>query len=199
MKNSEKNDTSTESINPEAIRQFFEDYKGEYMGYLTRQAGEFEKQFQDTENIRISDVLGKLGFQEISFEDLEPELQEALNRAVNIRWLGHPLKTNGDHVRKEVIFKHPKDQIFYFFGKNGSIKTYKWSRLSRNNGAYYVEEVGDGSNIKEIIPILAYLEIVRNETQKICDRPLEADMGIRLEVPKAPEIAEETREQIGEL
>ena len=199
MNNPEKNNPPTEEMNPEAIRQFFEDYKGEYMGHLTRQAGEFERQFQDTKNIKISDVLGKLGFQEIDFEDMEPELQEALKRAVNIRWLGHPLRTDGDRVRKQIIFRHPTDQIFYFFGKNGSIKTYKWSRLSRNNGAYHVEEVGDGSNIKEIISMFGYLEIVRNETQKMSTRLLEEDIGIRLEVPKASAIAEETRGQIEKL
>ena len=205
MGNPETKDPSTETgINYEALREFFEEYN-EFLRTedLTRQAGEFERQFQDLANLTPVEVLEKLGFQKVNFikklynEDLDPKLLEAIKKKRD--WFGSPLALYGGIKRDIIIMQNPSKSVFYFLCRNGGPGLYECSCLRKSKkGEFEIHEISSSSSIEEVIGNVGLIEFMG---------PQGPDIGMPLIPPKitvnkpkkAPEIAEETREQIEEL
>lgn len=73
------------------------------------------------EDLTPVDVLQPLGFKTITFEQLSPELREALEKA-KPSWQGNPLLQRGEIDRGSLILSNDEGSVIYFMKKKGNGK-----------------------------------------------------------------------------
>ena len=107
--------------------------------------------------LKPADVFRKLSFSEVQLEDLDEDLQKAIQK--NREWAGHPLQgAQGSSKKPNVrIFKSKDGNSVYCVEDKGS--KYAWSKIDKTKDGYRIHVISTQDRIIDIINSFSFYEI----------------------------------------
>jgi hypothetical protein len=165
---------------------------------IMNEVKEFEKQFRDPDkegllhlHLTPEEILSKLGFRRVSYDDLNPRLKQGLEKVDSKTFKASPIDTNHNIDPSVVIMQNGDGSVIYFF--QGSFGEYCMSRAKRTNGAFIVHEIDTELGITEVLDSVSYYEIKQYKTP----RNFTSYDGFDIRIPLTDiSTAEETRNQL---
>jgi len=165
------------------------------------EATAFESQFRDPENpsvlqknLRPEDILAKLGFRRVRFEDLDPHTQESIRRSKRKTFYACPVDRSGNPRNDVIIMQNTDGSVIYFC--KDAYGEYAISRLAKGKMGYTLSELNNDLNIAEIIENISFMDIKNPQNPELFPRYDGAD--IRIPFPE-PMPVEETRARLSAI
>jgi len=177
---------------PEKTKDYFK---------IMDEAKAFESQFRDPENpsvlqknLKPEDILVKLGFRRVRFEDLNPHTQASIRQSKRKNFYACPVDRNGNPKNDVIIMQNIDGSVVYFC--KDAYGEYDISRLAKGEMGYTISELNNDLNIAEIIENISFMDIKNPQNPALFPRYDGAD--IKIPFPEAL-AAEETRARLSAI
>ncbi len=138
---------------------------------LREEARSFARECADYVSVKngldMNKVMNRLGFQEISFEELSWDLQQRMQRP-SIYGAQIYSKSN----LGQVFVAKSQPDTYYFFNRDlkNSANTFSWSKVYRDEeGNLRLHELNHDSSLEEVIHLLGVMEIIHAQNPNHLD------------------------------